>query len=71
MAQATRLFRTLAAQQMMPAEIATHRNDALSGEDNEQGMFVTMFLGVVDLTTGHLSFCNAGHNPPILGTECK
>ncbi len=69
MAQATRLFRTLAAQQMMPAEIATHMNDALSGEDNEQGMFVTMFLGVVDLTTGHLLFCNAGHNPPILGTE--
>ena len=69
MAQATRLFRTLAAQQMMPAEIATHMNDALSGDDNEQGMFVTMFLGVVDLTTGHLSFCNAGHNPPILGTE--
>ncbi len=69
MAQATRLFRTLAAQQMMPAEIATHMNDALSGEDNEQGMFVTMFLGVVDLTTGHLQFCNAGHNPPILGTE--
>ena len=69
MAQATRLFRTLAAQQMMPAEIATQMNDALSGEDNEQGMFVTMFLGVVDLTTGHMQFCNAGHNPPILGTE--
>ena len=69
MAQATRLFRTLAAQQKMPAEIATQMNDALSGEDNEQGMFVTMFLGVVDLTTGHLQFCNAGHNPPILGTE--
>ena len=69
MAQATRLFRTLAAQQMMPAEIATRMNDALSGDDNEQGMFVTMFLGVVDLTTGHLQFCNAGHNPPILGTE--
>ena len=69
MAQATRLFRTLAAQQMAPAEIATRMNDALSGDDNEQGMFVTMFLGVVDLTTGHLSFCNAGHNPPILGTE--
>ena len=31
-------------------------------------MFVTMFLGAVDLTTGHLSFCNAGHNPPVLGT---
>ena len=69
MAQATRLFRTLAAQQMQPAEIATRMNDALSGDDNEQGMFVTMFLGVVDITTGHLQFCNAGHNPPILGTE--
>ena len=68
MAQATRLFRTLAAQEMMPAEIATRINDALSGEDNETGMFVTMFLGLVDLQTGHLDFCNAGHNPPVLLT---
>ena len=66
MAQATRLFRTLAAQKMQPAEIATRINDALSGDDNEQGMFVTMFIGLVDLTTGHLHFCNAGHNPPVL-----
>ena len=66
MAQATRLFRTLAAQGMKPAEIATRINDALSGEDNETGMFVTMFLGLVDLQTGHLDFCNAGHNPPVL-----
>ena len=66
MAQATRLFRTLAAQGMMPAEIATRINDALSGEDNERSMFVTLFLGLIDLTTGHLNFCNAGHNPPIL-----
>ena len=66
MAQATRLFRTLAAQGMMPAEICTRMNNALN-EDNEQGMFVTMFLGLLDLQTGHLSFCNAGHNPPIVG----
>ena len=66
MAQATRLFRTLAAQGMMPAEIATRINDALSGDDNERGMFVTMFLGLLDLNTGHLDFCNAGHNPPVL-----
>jgi len=66
MAQATRLFMTLAAQDMMPAEICTRINDALSGEDNERGMFVTMFLGLVDLKTGHLDFCNAGHNPPVL-----
>lgn len=67
MAQATRLFETLAKQSMMPAEICTRINDALSGDDNENGMFVTMFVGLVDLTTGHLSFCNAGHNPPVIG----
>lgn len=66
MAQATRLFRTLAAQEMMPDEICTRINDALSGEDNETCMFVTMYIGLIDLTTGHLDFCNAGHNPPVL-----
>lgn len=69
MAQATRLFRTLAAQKMMPAEICTRMNDALSGEDNENSMFVTFWIGLIDLTTGHLDFCNAGHNPPVLGGE--
>lgn len=71
MAQATRLFCTLAAQEMMPAEIATRINNALSGEDNETGMFVTMFLGLLDLETGHLDFCNAGHNPPVLLRDGK
>ena len=67
MAQATRLFRTLASQGMMPADICTQMNDALSGEDNVSGMFVTFFLGLVNLKTGHLTFCNAGHNPPVIG----
>ena len=67
MAQVTRLFRTLANQQMLPAEICTRMNDALSGDENPTNMFVTMFIGLVDLKTGHLSFCNAGHNPPIIG----
>ena len=71
MAQATRLFQTLAKQCMSPAEICTRINDALSGEDNEGNMFVTMFLGLLDLKSGHLSFCNAGHNPPILGDPEK
>ena len=66
MAQATRLFRTLAAQRLAPASIATQINEALSGEDNTTCMFVTMFIGLIDLTTGHLDFCNAGHNPPVL-----
>ena len=67
MAQATRLFQTLANQGMTPAEICTRINDALSGADNEGCMFVTLFLGLLNLQTGHLSFCNAGHNPPVLG----
>jgi serine phosphatase RsbU (regulator of sigma subunit) len=70
MAQANRLFRTFATQQMMPAEILTRMNAALT-EDNEQGMFVTMFIGLVDLKTGHLDFCNAGHNPPVILPEGK
>ena len=67
MAQATRLFLTLAKQSMMPEEICTRMNDALSGDDNVNSMFVTFWLGLVDLTTGHLDFCNAGHNPPVIG----
>ena len=65
MAQATRLFRTLAAQHMMPSEICTRMNNALT-EDNEQGMFVTMFMGLIHLKSGRMEFCNAGHNPPLL-----
>ena len=67
MAQVTRLFRTLANQQLPPAEICTHMNDALSGDENPTNMFVTLFIGMLDLQSGHLSFCNAGHNPPIIG----
>lgn len=73
MAQATRLFRTLAAQKMMPAEICERMNDALSGEDNERCMFVTFFIGLLDLPTGHLDYCNAGHNKPVIdvgGSRC-
>ena len=71
MAQATRLFLTLAKQAMSPAEICTRMNDALSGNDNETNMFVTFWLGLIDLTTGHLTFCNAGHNPPVIGCGDK
>ena len=67
MAQVTRLFRTLANQMIAPADICTQMNEALSGEENLTCMFVTLFIGLVDLKTGHLSFCNAGHNPPVIG----
>jgi len=67
MAQVTRLFRTLANQQMSPSDICTHMNEALSGDENPTNMFVTLFVGLVDLQSGHLWFCNAGHNPPVIG----
>ena len=68
MAQAIRLFRAMAKQQRKPSDIATRLNNELS-ENNENGMFVTMFIGEADLTTGHLYYCNAGHNPPLLDGE--
>lgn len=67
MAQATRLFRTMANQGLMPAEICNHMNAELSGEDNVNGMFVTMFIGMLNMENGHLHYCNAGHNPPVIG----
>ena len=66
MAQTTRLFRAIAKQKHAPATIATRINRELT-ENNEQGMFVTMFIGRLHLTTGKLDYCNAGHNPPVLG----
>lgn len=35
-------------------------------ENNETFMFVTSFLGIVDLKTGHMTYVNAGHNPPLI-----
>ena len=54
---------------MAPAEIATHMNAELSGEDNEQGMFVTMFICRLNLKFSLFEYCNAGHNPPAIGNE--
>lgn len=66
MAQVTRLFHTLADEHLQPAQICNIMNKELSGDDNINGMFVTLFIGLLDLDSGRLSFCNAGHNPPII-----
>ena len=63
--RARNLFRVVSQQGLPPADIADKMNNALS-EDNDSGMFVTMFIGIIDLTTGRLDFCNAGHNPPVI-----
>ena len=66
MAIATRGFRTLALMGKTPAEIATRLNYELT-ENNEEGMFVTMFICRLDLKLRRLEYCNAGHNPPLIG----
>lgn len=70
MAQANRMFRTLGSEHMKPAAIATRMNNALT-ENNDQGMFVTMFMGLINLKTGRMDYCNAGHNPPVYGFPPK
>ena len=65
MAVTRNLFRVIAQQGNSPEEIAKSINHALSAE-NDQGMFVTMFIGKVNLKTGELTYCNCGHNPPVV-----
>ncbi len=59
------LFRTLSAHNNQPELIMQAINHS-SSENNPDIMFITMFLGVLDLETGVITYCNAGHNPPIL-----
>ena len=66
MAVAVNLFRTVAKEGFPPEVIAAKLNDTMSA-DNESGVFVTMFIGIIDLKTGRLNYCNCGHNPPIYG----
>ena len=65
MSQSARLFRTLATEGLSPVDIAVRMNNELA-ENNDRGMFVTMFIGMLHLDTGRLDFCNCGHNPPVL-----
>jgi sigma-B regulation protein RsbU (phosphoserine phosphatase) len=65
MAVTRSLFRNISAYTQAPDQIVLALNDALSS-NNETGMFVTLFLGVLDLASGHLSYANAAHNPPLV-----
>ena len=70
MAVSRNLFRVVLKQILPPAEIARQINEIISN-DNDQMMFMTMFLGVVDLKTGRMEYCNCGHNPPVVFSEGK
>ena len=65
MAVAVNLFRSVAKEGLTPAQVAMRINDTLSA-DNENSIFVTMFIAEIDLETGRMDFCNAGHNSPVV-----
>ena len=58
-------FRSASAHETNPARIMKALNGA-SCAGNESNMFVTLFVGVLDLPTGRLKYCNAGHDRPFV-----
>ncbi len=65
MAVSRSLFRNISAHTSSTSAIVGSINDAMV-EGNETGMFVTLFVGVLDLQSGRLRYCNGGHNAPLV-----
>ncbi len=65
MMTAKTIIKDLAERGLAVNDIFTKANEKLC-ENNESGMFVTAWMGILDLTTGNVQFANAGHNPPLL-----
>ena len=65
MAVTRSLFRTISTQESLPQRIMTQINESMV-DMNETMMFVTMIVGALDLPTGRLRYCNAGHCAPLL-----
>lgn len=64
------LFRNISRRSTNAARICDSINIGLA-EGNNESMFCTVFVGVLDLETGKLEYCNAGHNPPLLVRDGK
>jgi sigma-B regulation protein RsbU (phosphoserine phosphatase) len=59
------VLRTAAREYTEAADIVARVNGILC-RDNPSGMFATAFFGILDVETGNLSYCNCGHNAPML-----
>ena len=70
MAVTRSLLRIVAAQESRPDRIVASLNNSMS-DMNESNMFVTLFVGVLDLPTGRFRYCNAGHNAPVIIDDRK
>ncbi len=62
------LFRAFSTHKTNPAHIMQDVNEAACN-GNDTNMFVTLFIGVLDLPTGRLHYCNAGHDAPFIATN--
>lgn len=65
MAIARAAFRFVGALGLPMEEVVGRVNDCLC-DGNKNDMFVTLFAGCLDVSTGELSYCNAGHNPIVV-----
>lgn len=70
MAVVRSLFHSITAHESRPAQVVSIMNRT-GCHSNEQLMFVTCFLGILDLPTGRLRYCNAGHDAPVLINDDK
>lgn len=67
MAVTRSLFRSIATHLDDPDQIVSSLNTTVA-DNNDSNMFVTLFVGILDLKSGLLRYVNAGHNPPVLIT---
>ena len=59
------LIKNHAQNKETPGSVFTQANAQLC-EGNDAGLFVTAWMGVLEISTGHFVYVNAGHNPPLL-----
>lgn len=59
------LLKTISMENKNPAETMTKLNDVLCSE-NPNNMFITLFVGILNIRTGQIRYANGGHNPPIV-----
>lgn len=65
MAISRTVIRTIALTESSAA-ICMQRSNTFLCQENANEMFVTVFYGILNLNTGLVTYCNAGHNPPVL-----
>ena len=68
MAVSRTLIRATGIRGGSPADCITYSNRLLA-QESVDCMFVTVFYGIIDVNTGAVTYCNAGHNPPYILTR--